>query len=458
MLYCQNRDKRLLGFGRKCRNKPDSMNTYFVNNVTIVNPDHIFAADVLIRGKVVESIASPNTLTVNSDVIIDGTGQYLIPLGVDPHVHLNLPTPAGPSCDNFELGGRAAIAGGTGALIDFVTPARGESLIDAFLKRKKESESCPIPVKLHVGVTWWSKSVEEEITTLVNDYGVKSFKIYLAYRETIGLSFEELTDAMKCIRKNSAVVAIHAEEGDKIKQLRQEFVSQGNTAPRYHALTRPAETEYNAVKKVIDIVRDTQCTTYLVHMSTAESVAFIREAKNEGLPLFAETCPQYLLLDDSVYSKPEPDVFAYIISPPIRTKVDTDALWEGLADGTIDCVSTDHCPFTLAQKLAGKDDFTKIPNGAGGIKHRMSLLFTYGVLQKRISLEQWVRLTSTNAAKIFGFEHFGKIETGLPANLVLWQPEGVDHIGVSNSLSNANISIYNNFEIAGYSSTIIQNK
>lgn len=431
------------------------MGFILIKNTTIVNPDHIFAADVLIHNNVVESIAAPNTLTVNSGEIIDGTGQYLIPAGIDPHVHLQLPTPAGPSCDDFALGSGAAIAGGNGALIDFVTPARGESLIEALKKRQIESKKSPIPVKLHVGITWWSKSVAEEISTLVNSYGVISFKIYLAYRDTIGLSFDELREAMKCIQKLNAIVAIHAEEGDKIKQLRQEFVSQGKTAPRFHALTRPAETEYNAVQKVIDLVRETQCKTYLVHMSTAESVALIREAKKEGLPLFAETCPQYLLLDDSVYSKPEPDVFAYIISPPIRTKADNIALWEGLADGTIDCVATDHCPFTLAQKMAGKDDFTKIPNGAGGIKHRMSLMFTYGVLEKRISLQQWIRITSTNAAKIFGFDHFGRIETGFRAHLVLWQPQGIDHINLANSFTNADIGIYNNFEIAGHSITLI---
>lgn len=425
------------------------MDSILIKNVTIVNPGRIFAADVFIRDFVVDKIAELGSLDLPDGKVIDGTGQYLIPSGIDPHVHLQLPTPAGPSCDDFELGGRAAIAGGTGALIDFVTPMRGESLIDAYLKRKKESESCSIPVKLHVGVTWWSKSVAEDISTLVNSYGVKSFKIYLAYLDTIGLNFDELRGAMKCIQKLNAIVAIHAEEGDKIKQLRQEFVSQGKTAPRFHALTRPAETEYNAVQKVIDLVRETQCKTYLVHMSTAESVKMIRAAKDEGLPLFAETCPQYLLLDESVYEKPEPDVFAFILSPPIRTSADSEALWKGLADGSIDCVSTDHCPFTLQQKMAGKNNFTQIPNGAGSLQYRSGLLFTYGVLKNRISLQQWVQLCSSNAAQIFGFHDMGSVSEKSNSKVVLWNPNVQSVILIPNPLTQADIHIFNNFTIFG---------
>lgn len=425
------------------------MDSTLIKNCTIINPDSTFGADVFIRNYIVETIAAPGTLDVNAVKTIDGTGQYLIPAGVDPHVHLSLPTPAGPSCDDFEIGGAAALTGGTGAMVDFVTPARGESLIEALENRIDETIRSLIPVKLHVGITWWSPDVAAEVQKCIEEYDIKSFKVYLAYRNTIGLSYEELKDVMRCIKYHDAIVAVHAEEGDRIQEMQDQFVIDGKLEPKYHALSRPADTEYNAVKKVIDLVRETGCKTYLVHLSTAESVQLVREAKKEGLPVFAETCPQYLLLDESVYYQYAHRVFPYIISPPIRGEADRDELWKGLADGTIDCVSTDHCPFTLRQKMTGRHDFTKIPNGAGGLRYRMGLLFTYGVMQNRISLQQWVQLTSTNAARLFGFDDFGFVKEGINCQLMLWKPDFKDIISFKDSFTNADISIYNDFEMFG---------
>jgi dihydropyrimidinase len=425
------------------------MGNAFIKNCTIVNPDRTFDANIYVKDDFVEQIGVAGTLNIEEKRTIDGTGKFLIPAGIDPHVHLQLPTPAGPSCDDFKLGSFAALMGGTGAMIDFVTPARGESLIEALDKREHEAITSVIPHKLHVGITWWNKSVAEEIQQCIEDRGITSFKVYLAYRNTIGLDFAGLKEVMQCLSNYNAVLAVHAEEGDRIQQMQNTFVINGKLEPKYHAYSRPADTEYNAVKKVIDLVRETGCKTYFVHMSTAESVRLIRDAKKERLPVFAETCPQYLLLDESVYEQYFIQVFPYIISPPIRGAADREELWKGLSDGTIDCVSTDHCPFTLRQKMEGRFDFTKIPNGAGGLHHRMSLLYTHGVMQNKISMQQFVQLTSSNAAKIFGFENYGYVKAGIESHLILWNPEYKHTISFKDSLTNADISIYDDFEVYG---------
>lgn len=421
-------------------------------NVHVINPTHDFDADVLIIDGIIDCISEMDSLNIEVDEIIDCTGKYLIPAGIDPHVHLSLPTPAGLSCDDFVMGSKAAIGGGTGALIDFVTPKRGESLIEATKNRLKESLNSEVPIKLHVGITWWDASLDLEIERLRKDFGIKSFKVYLAYLDSIGINFNELKEVMKTVKKHGGVLAIHAEEGVLIDRLRHDFIQSAKTSSQYHVLSRPHESEFRAVEKVLLMVESTKCPTYFVHISTAESVQMIREAKAKGLPVYAETCPQYLLLDDSVYKKAFNESAAYIISPPLRKKEDQEALWAALKDGTLDCVATDHCPFTMEQKRFGVDDFTKIPNGAGGIYHRMGLMYTYGVLKNRISLQEWIRVCSSNAADIFSFEGFGSIEEGLSTPLVLWNPNIKAIIDKVNSFSNADMNIYEGFEILGQAS------
>ena len=237
---------------------------------------------------------------------------------------------------------------------------------------------------------------------------------------------------------------VHCEEGDVILRKQQEFLKQGNTSPLYHALSRPPETEAESVRKVVDLCRKTGCKTYIVHTSTAASLEYIRQGKQEGLPLSSETCPQYLLLDESVYHNPVPGSLKYVISPPIRSKTDQEALWLALQDGTVDVVSTDHCPFnTLGQKDQGLHDFTKIPNGAGGVQHRLALLYTYGVLTGKIDLQQFVALTSTNAARIFGlYPRKGEIAAGSDADLVIWDPESTSVISAKTNIQTCDEDIF----------------
>jgi len=434
------------------------MNQLLIINGTVITSDSTFNSDISVNEGVITEIGRLNPKDFPDYKIIDAKGKYIFPGGIDPHVHLQLPTPAGPSCDDFENGSKAAISGGTTFLIDFVTPSHGESLMKALAFRLKESNKCLIDYTLHVGITWFDETIPEQMEWCVNEVGIKSFKVYLAYKGSIGIEYEELEQVMKTAASLDAIVLVHCEEGDIILQNQKRFISEGKTEPVYHALSRPVETESESVRKVLDLCRKTGCKTYIVHTSTAKSIECIRAAKLEGLPVFCETCPQYLLLDDSVYSKPLPESLKYVISPPIRSKSDQEALWDALADGTVDVISTDHCPFnTFGQKDLGINDFTKIPNGAGGIENRLALLFAYGVLTQKISLQQFVALTATNAAQIFGlYPQKGTVEIGSDADLVIWNPEVKTVISEKSLLQQCDSNIFEGMGIQGKTELVLE--
>lgn len=419
-------------------------------NAHIINPDGTLNADISIeRGKIV-SLDKPGTLPSNSDIeTIDATGLYVLSGGIDPHVHLALQTPAGPSADDFISGSRAALAGGVTHIIDFVTPQRGQPLVEAIMERRKEAEGCSVGLYFHMGISGWLPDMERQMEICVKDYGVKSFKAYLAYRQSIGIDYDELETIMRIAARLKAIVLVHAEEGETIDILREEFVRKGLTHPSYHALSRGPETESRAVKKVIDLVKKTNCTTYFVHVSASESANHIANAKKNGLPIYAETCPHYLLLDDNVYTGTFEQTAPYVFSPPARPPHHKEELWNHLAQGTFDTVATDHCPFTLKQKLIGRDNFTLIPNGAGGLEFRIPLMHNYGVLHKRITLQQWVRLVSSNAASIFGLKAKGEVAIGNDADLYLFNPNTSSILSAKNQYQNCDINIYEGIMLKG---------
>ena len=435
------------------------MDQLLILNGTIVNSETTFEADILVKNGTIAEIGKIQPSAFPGSKIIDAKDKLILPGGIDPHVHLQLPTPAGPSCDDFISGSKAALVGGTTFVIDFVTPARGESLLKALTLRLKESNNCLLDYTLHMGITWYNESIPEQMHWCVNEVGIKSFKVYLAYKGSIGIEYDELEKVMQTAASLHATVLVHCEEGDEILKNQQNFLSEGKTTPLYHALSRPAATESESVRKVIDLCRKTGCKTYIVHTSTAKSIEYIRAAKKEGLPLFCETCPQYLLLDESVYSKPLPDALKYVISPPIRTKQDQQALWLACADGTVDVISTDHCPFnTTGQKDVGINDFTKIPNGAGGIENRLQLLYTYGVLTGKISLQQFVGLTSANAARIFDLlPQKGVVAVGSDADLLIWNPDATSVISLEAQLQNCDSNIYDGMPIRGKAECVFLN-
>jgi len=435
------------------------MNQLLIINGTIINSGSTSDSDIAVSEGVIKEIGHLNPADFPGYQIIDAKEKYIFPGGIDPHVHLELPTPAGPSCDNFLSGSKAAVAGGTTFLIDFVTPSRGQSLMKALAFRLKESNKCLVDYTLHMGITWYDETIPEQMEWCVNEVGIKSFKAYLAYKGSIGIEYHELGQVMRKAASLNATVLIHCEEGDLIIEKQKKFLSEGKTGPLYHALSRPAEVESESVRKVIDLCRKTGCKTYIVHTSTAKSIEYIRNAKKEGLPLFCETCPQYLILDESVYSKPLPDSLKYVISPPIRSKKDQEVLWEALADGTVDVISTDHCPFnTKGQKDVGINDFTKIPNGAGGIENRLALLYSYGVLTKKISFQQFVGLTSANAARIFDlYPQKGTIEVGSDADFVIWDPEVKSVVSVKTQVQLCDSNIYEGLIIQGKAEHVVRN-
>lgn len=434
------------------------MANILIKSAHIITSTLDYFSDILIESGKITAI-NHNITAVNINHTIDANGFYVFSGGIDAHVHLDLPTPAGNSSDNFDTGSIAAIAGGTTSIIDFVTPRRNESLIDALIQRKIVAQNSHIDYKFHVGISGWNSNTANEMETCVKDYGVKSFKTYLAYKDSIGIDYSELSEIMKAAKSLNVLVTVHCENGDKIKLLQNQLILEGKTSPKYHPISRPPGAEAEAVKEVLQIAKQLDCAVYLVHISTEESVHLIRDAKKQGVKVFAETCPQYLMLNDSVYEKPDFESAAFVISPPIREERHSVALWKAIEDGTIDVVATDHCPFNLhGQKEKGINDFTKIPNGAGGIEHRLSLLYTYGVLQNRISLNRFVDLTSTKPAKTFGiYPQKGEIAVGSAADILIWNPKTENTISVKTHKQNCDSNIYEGIKTIGTPEYVIVN-
>lgn len=426
-----------------------------IKNGNLVSSAGTVAADVLIENDRVCAVGGEN-MHGRADCVIDATGMFLLPGGVDPHVHMHLPFHGGFSSDNFLTGSRAALYGGTTTLIDFVTPVRGESLPQALEKRMREAETSLTDYAFHVSPVEWRDSIPAEIRECIAS-GVTSFKVYMAYRQTVGLGDDDLLKVMKAVGKAGGIVTVHCEEGDEIDKLRERFFVEGHTLPLYHYLSRPKHLESSAVKKAIALAARAECPLYLVHVSAAESLEHIREARSAGQTVYAETCPQYLLLDNSKYTGPFERTSPYVISPPLRTEADNDALWHALGDGTLNSVGTDHCPYTAEQKRAGIEDFRKIPGGAGGVEHRLALLYTYGVLTGRLTFNQLVNLFTTEPARIFGIPgRKGEIATGSEADIVIWNPDPAGVVSAESHHMSCDINIYEGMAVRGAPEFVIK--
>jgi dihydropyrimidinase len=437
-----------------------------VQPILIINGTLVYSgtsrkADLLVEHGRIAGIGAIDPLTIPGCRILDAAGKFVFPGGFDPHVHLSLPTPAGPSCDDFRSGSRAALAGGTTFFIDFVTPRRGQSLHEALALRRAEASQSLTGCGLHMGISEWSPAVAAEILPLVEKEGITSFKAYLAYKESIGIGYDDLYELMKIVGDTGGLVMVHCEDGELIRQQQAELRSSGRNRACFHGLSRPPEAEVMAIERVIALSAKTGCPVYIVHVSTGKGAVLIRSAKRNGLKVYAETCPHYLLLDKSVYDPGLDDrtVMPYVLSPPIRGKEDRDGLWDALADGTFDVVATDHCPFNLyGQKDRGLHDFTKIPNGAGGIRHRLGLLYTCGVVEKRISVSRFAELVSTRPAEIFGYGHRkGKLLPGYDADLVIWDPDWEGVIARNASVDRCDSDIFSGFPVKGCPETVMLN-
>lgn len=389
---------------------------------TVITADSEYLADVRIEGSTVSTVGQG--LVRSGDTVIDAAGCYLLPGGIDPHTHFDLDVGSTRTADDFASGTQAAIAGGTTTIIDYAAQARGGTLHAALAEwHAKADGNCYADYGFHMGITDYNPAVADEMSQMVAA-GVTSFKMYLAYK-SLKVDDKTVFQALRRSREIGALVGFHCENGDAIDMLVQEAIEAANTSPRYHALTRPAIAEAEATNRVIALAEMAGAPVFIVHLTCKGALEAVIRAKSRGVAVYTETCPQYLLLDESCYAADGFEAAKYVMSPPLRTLTDQAALWNGLSAGFFDCLATDHCSFNYqGQKELGRQDFSKIPNGGPGVEHRLALIYTYGVLTGKITLQQMVALTSTNAAKLFGlFPRKGTIAPGSDADIVVWNPD-----------------------------------
>lgn len=425
------------------------MSSLLIKEGQVVSPLDTVSQDIYIEdGKIV---AIGRDLDVSADRVIDAAGQYVLPGGIDVHTHLEMPFMGEVSADDFESGTSAALAGGTTSIIDYIVPAKQQSLLEALAIWKEKAKSAVADYGFHMAVTWYNEKVAEEMAVCVREEGIPSFKAFLAYKGAIMVDDEELFAMLKSSRELGALIMAHCENGEIVAELQQKLFDEGKIEPKYHALSRPPYAEGESAFRLATMAKAIGVPAYFVHMSCAESTKVLIDARAEGLDIYGETCPQYLLLDDSVYNKADFLGAAYVMSPPIRPKGHSDALWGAIRAGQIQVVATDHCPFNLkGQKELGREDFRLIPNGAAGVEDRLKLIYTYGVKTGKISINQMVATCSTNPARIFGmYPKKGIIAVGADADLVIWQPEGEGVISAQTHFHNVDTSIFEGFKTVG---------
>jgi dihydropyrimidinase len=429
-----------------------------LKNGHIVTAVDSYAADILVDGTTVALIGKDLSGIVGSpDRTIDATGKLVIPGGIDPHTHMDLPFGGTSASDDFETGTRAAAFGGTTTIIDFAVQYRGQALneaLDAWFA-KAQGKAC-IDYGFHMIVTDLPDQRLPELKTLINQ-GVSSFKLFMAYPGVFLVDDGTIFKAMTTAGEAGGLICMHAENGVVIDVLVKRALAEGKTAPKYHALTRPTKAEAEGVHRAIAIAEMAHSPVYIVHLSCYDALREVQAARDMGLPAFAETCPQYLFLDHSYYEQDGFEGAKYVMTPPLRDKSNQEALWNGLRGNDLQVISTDHCPFCFKeQKELGRDDFSKIPNGGPGVENRMSLIYDGGVAQKRISLNRFVELTSTAAAKIFGlFPKKGTIAVGSDADIVIFDPNREQTISAKTHHMRVDYSAYEGRRVKGVTETVI---
>jgi dihydropyrimidinase len=431
---------------------------------TLIKGGHIvtavdsYAADILIDGETVSLIGRDLSSVVGSpDRLIDASGKLVIPGGIDPHTHMDLPFGGTSSSDDFETGTRAAALGGTTTIIDFAVQYRGQALNEALdVWFKKAQGKATIDYGFHMIVTDLPDQRLPELNGLINQ-GVSSFKLFMAYPGVFLVDDGTIFKAMTAAGEKGGLICMHAENGVVIDVLVKRALAEGKTAPKYHALTRPTRAEAEGVHRAIAIAEMANSPVYIVHLSCYDALKEVQAARDLGLPAFAETCPQYLFLDYSYYEQQGFEGAKYVMTPPLRDKSNQEQLWKGLRGNDLQVISTDHCPFCFnEQKELGRDDFSKIPNGGPGVEHRMSLIYDGGVVAKRISLNRFVELTSTAAAKIFGlFPKKGTIAVGSDADIVIFDPNREQTITAKTHNMRVDYSAYEGRTVRGVTETVL---
>src|SRR6516165_1150401 len=426
------------------------MPSVLIQNGTIVNADSTAKADLLIDGAIIKEVRAGIPANA-AEKVVDASGLLVLPGGIDAHTHLDMPFGGTNSADDFETGTRAAAIGGTTTIVDFAIQARGTKMrtaLDTWWK-KAEGKAC-IDYGLHMIITDLPDAGLEDMDDMVRE-GVVSFKLFMAYPNVLMVDDATIFKALRQTAKNGALVCMHAENGSVIDVIVQQALADGKTAPIYHALTRPTVAEAEAVNRAIAMAEIAGVPVYIVHLSSEDALNQVREARGRGVPAFAETCPQYLLLSIDDLRRPGFEGAKYVFTPPLREKENLPKLWDGLRDDHLQVVSTDHCPFCFEdQKVLGKNDFTKIPNGGPGIENRLQLLHHHGVNEGKLSLNRFVEIVSTAPAKIFGmYPKKGTLAPGSDADIVVWDPKAEHTISAKTHHMRVDYSMFEGFCVRG---------
>jgi len=407
-------------------------------------------ADVLVSGGVIQEVGLDLDVPAGAKVV-DASGCYVMPGGIDPHTHMELPFMGTVASEDFFSGTSAAAAGGTTTCIDFVIPAPQQNIIEAYNQWRGWAEKAACDYSFHVAITWWDDTVSRDMGRLCDEFGVNSFKHFMAYKGAIMCDDEVLVNSFTRARELGALCTIHAENGELVWRMQQEIFARGITGPEGHPLSRPPACEGEAANRAIRIAEVLGVPIYIVHNSCSDSLEAITRARLDGQRVFGEVLAQHLVIDDSVYRSTDWRTAAHhVMSPPFRAKEHQAALWKGLQSGMLQTTATDHCCFCTPQKEAGLNDFRSIPNGTGGIEDRMSIMWHHGVGTGKLTPSEFVAVTSTNTAKIFNIHpQKGSMAVGADADLIVWDPEGHRTISAETHHQNIDFSIYEGWEVKG---------
>ena len=422
------------------------MATKIIKNGTVVTADLSYKADVRIKDGVIAEIGPELT----GGELLDASGCYVMPGGIDPHTHLEMPFMGTYSADDFESGTRAALSGGTTMVVDFILPGQGQGLMDAAQMWHNKSGRAHCDYSYHMAVTWWGQKVWDDMEDAVKS-GITSFKHFMAYKGALMVNDDEMFHSFRRVGDLGGVALVHAENGDVVAELTAKLLAEGNTGPEAHGYSRPPAVEGEATNRAIMIADIAGVPLYVVHTSCEEAHEAIRRARQAGKRVWGEPLIQHLTLDETEYFHPDWDHAARrVMSPPFRNKQHQDSLWAGLQSGSLSCVATDHCAFTTEQKRFGVGNFSKIPNGTGGLEDRLPMLWTHGVATGRLTPEEFVAVTSTNIAKILNmYPKKGAVLVGADADLLVLDPKAEKIISAKNQQSSIDYNVFEGQKVTG---------